>query len=76
MKDKELAKQEYLEMIKQSWTWAKLTDKEKNKFVEILEYPSSVVVIKGDYKQRWRACGALYHTYLTGLGYDDSSKWR
>jgi hypothetical protein len=75
MKDKELAKQEYLEMIKQSWTWAKLTDKEKNKFAEILEHPCSAVVIKGTYDDRWEACEALYHTFLEGLGYDPLN-WR
>lgn len=70
MKDKNLAKQEYLEMIKQSWTWAKLTEKERKKFSELLEHPCSAVVIKGNYDQRWEACEALYHTYLEGLEYD------
>ena len=75
MKDKELAKQEYLEMIKQSWTWAKLTEKEREKFSELLEHPCSAVVIKGNCNQRWNACEALYHTYLEGLGYDPL-EWR
>lgn len=70
MKDKNLAKQEYLEMIKQSWTWAKLTEKEREKFSELLEHPCSAVVIRGNYEQRWEACEAIYHTYLEGLGYD------
>lgn len=69
MKDKNLAKQEYLEMIKKSWTWAKLTEKEREKFSELLEHPCSAVVIRGNYNQRWEACEALYHTYLEGLGY-------
>ena len=69
MKDKNLAKQKYLEMIKQSWTWAKLTEQEKEKFSELLEHPCSSVVIRGNYDQRWEACEALYHTYLEGLGY-------
>jgi len=70
MKDKELAKQEYLEMIAKSWTWAKLTKQEQDKFLELLEHPCSRVVIKGNYDQRWEACEALYHTYLAGLDYD------
>jgi hypothetical protein len=57
-------------MIKQSWTWAKLTEKEREKFSELLEHPCSAVVIKGNYEQRWEACEALYHTYLEGLEYD------
>ena len=75
MKDKNLAKQEYLEMIKQSWTWAKLTEQEKEKFSELLEHPCSAVVIRGNYDQRWEACEALYHTYLEGLGYKPL-EWR
>ncbi len=69
MKDKNLAKQEYLEMIKQSWTWARLTENEKETFSSLLEHPCSAVVIRGNYDQRWEACEALYHTYLEGLGY-------
>ena len=77
MKDKNLAKQDYLEMIKQSWTWAKLTEKEKEQFKGLLEHPCSSVVIRGNYEQRWEACEALYHTYLEGLGYsNDPLEWR
>ena len=75
MKDKNLAKQEYLEMIKKSWTWAKLTEKEREKFSELLEHPCSAIVIRGNYDQRWEACEALYHTYLEGLGYTPL-EWR
>lgn len=69
MRTKEQAKQDYLDMIKQSWTWAKLTQQEKDKFLELLEHPCSAVVIKGSYEQRWQACEAIYHTFLEGLGY-------
>jgi hypothetical protein len=75
MKDKEQAKFDYLKMIGQSWTWAKITAEEKAKFLEILEHPCSGAVIKGNYDQRWEACEALYHTYLEGLGYDPL-EWR
>lgn len=70
MKDKEQAKFDYLKMIGQTWTWAKLTAEEKAKFLEVLEHPCSGAVIKGNYEQRWEACEALYHTFLEGLGYD------
>jgi hypothetical protein len=75
MKDKNLAKQDWLEMIKKSWTWARLTEKEKEKFSELLEHPCSAVVIRGNYEQRWEACEALYHTFLDALGYDPL-EWR
>ena len=70
MKDKELAVTEWLEMIKKSWTWAKLSVVEQNKFLQLLEHPCSKVVLKGSYEQRWEACEALYHTFLDALGYD------
>lgn len=69
MKDKNLAKQDYLDMIKQSWTWAKLTKEERQTFLDLLEHPCSAAVIKGTYNDRLAACEALYHTYLEGLGY-------
>lgn len=74
-KVKETAKQDYIEMIKQSWTWDRLTEKERNQFLELLEHPCTRVVVKGNYEQRWEACEALYHTFLEGLGYDPL-EWR
>ena len=70
MKDKELAQQEWLDMISKSWTWAKLTVEERAKFVALFAHPCSNVVIKGSYEQRWEACEALYHAFLEALNYD------
>jgi hypothetical protein len=75
MRANEQAKENWTEMIKQSWTWAKLTQEERTKFLELLEHPCSAVVIKGTYNQRWEACEALYHTFLEGLGYTPL-EWR
>jgi len=66
---RENAQADWTNMIVKSWTWAKLTKKEKEKFSELLKHPCTAVVIKGNYDQRWEACEALYHTYLEGLGY-------
>jgi len=77
MKANESAKESYIEMIKRSWTWNRLTQEERTKFLELLDHPCSSVVIKGTYNQRWEACEALYHTFLAGLGYDaDPLEWR
>lgn len=75
MKTKEQAKQEWLEMILKSWTWARLTEKEREQFKGLLEHPCSATVIRGTYEQRWEACEALYHTFLEGLNYDPL-EWR
>lgn len=69
MRTKEQAKQDWLTMIKGSWTWARLTENERKTFSDLLEHPCSAVVIRGNYDQRWEACEALYHTFLEGLGY-------
>ena len=73
-KDPATAVNDYLDMQKKSWTWAKMTQGEQEKFIELLEHPCSSTVIKGTYKQRYEACQALYHAYLAGLGY--TSNWR
>jgi hypothetical protein len=75
MRANEHAKENWIEMIKQSWTWGRLTQEERTKFLELLEHPCSAVVIKGTYNQRWEACEALYHTFLEGLGYKPL-EWR
>ena len=75
IKNKENAQADWIDMISKSWTWAKLTEKERKQFKGLLEHPCSAVVIKGNYEQRWEACEALYHTYLEGLDYD-SLHWR
>ena len=77
MKDKELAVKEYLVMIKNSWTWLKLTAQEQTRFLKLFEHPSPMAVIKGNYEQRWEACEALYHTFLDALGYSENPiNWR
>ena len=75
MRDKNLAKSNYLKSIEQSWTWARLTQEEKEKFIELLDHPCSGIVLRGTYDQRWQACDALYYTFLIGLGYSPLD-WR
>ena len=75
MKDKNLAKQEYLEMIQKSWTWGKLDQVERKKFLDLIEHPCASAIIKVSYEQRWDACEAIYHTFLEGLGYQPIG-WR
>ena len=75
MKEKNLAKQEYLEMIQKSWTWGKLDQVERKKFLDLIDHPCATAIIKGSYEQRWEACEAMYHAFLSGLGYD-GGMWR
>ena len=76
---KENAYSNWLEMIKESWTWKRLTEDEQKKFLQELENFcgefSSSQILKGTYDQRWSVLNALYSFYLDGLGYQPSN-WR
>lgn len=72
-KDKENALKDFLEMIKKSWTWARLTEKERKTFEEWLH--KARYELKGSYKQRWDILQNYYMMFLLGTGYEDH-KWR
>lgn len=81
-KEKEQAVFDFYGMIKESWTWARLTPAEKYKFEDILidhtefkgiNYPSNKIT--GSYQQRFRAYNVIYRAFLDGLGYDGPA-WR
>ena len=77
MKVKENVIQDYLEMIKKSWTWAKLTDEEKECFEKFLAYhPMVEEAVKGNYLQRWHSLEPIYHAFLMGCGYHNQLNWR
>ena len=76
MKDrtKENAIDNALEVIKNSWTWERLTTKERTHFIDkLLTYKSA---IKGSYYQRGEIISAMYAMYLYGLGYEPLTGWR
>lgn len=68
----ENALQDYFEnVIKKSWTWEKLTEREKFNFLYLLDFDK----IKGTKKNRIEILCLVYRAFLVGLGYD-SSDWR
>ena len=77
MKNKESVIKEYLEMIKKSWTWAKLTDEEKDWLEKLLDcHPIVEKAVKGSYKQRWNVLESIYYAFLLGCGYCNQTDWR
>ena len=74
-KNKLLAQADWTDRIIKSWTWAKLTDEEKNKFGDELNKASMQKIISGTYKQRWGILSALYSMFLDGCGYSGCN-WR
>ena len=73
MKPKENAQADWTDMIVKSWTWAKLTDEEKNRFGEEINTQEKVII--GTYRQRWEILNALYSMFLEGCGYTGVN-WR
>ena len=75
MKNKNNVFIDYLEMIKKSWTYDRMTQEEKEKIQEILTSGRIKEDIKGTYKQRYDALSTVYYAFLIGIGYDNFD-WR
>lgn len=52
-------------VIKRSWTWGKLTEEEKQRFINMTVFDS----IKGNDKTRIEWLNTIYHAYLIALMY-------
>ncbi|MDY2736882.1 hypothetical protein [Intestinibacter sp.] len=74
-KNKENAQADWTDMIIKSWTWAKLTNEEKNKFGDELNKEVTQKIISGTYKQRVAILSTLYSMFLEGCGYNGGN-WR
>lgn len=71
-KNKENAYYDFLKMVKRSWTWAKLSIEERDRFVSNIFADD----FQGRYEQRLQGYSKCYALYLYGLGYNDSPRWR
>lgn len=69
MKNKENAVQEFMEMICKSWTWKRLTDKERKAFEESVKWGVNQKIIAGTWHHRWMICQAMYESFLAALEY-------
>ena len=69
--EKEKAVEEFYKMIKQSWTWARLTQKERERFYECIELST----LFGTFAQRWTQLNDIYFSFLMGVGYSYDN-WR
>ena len=72
---KENAQADWTSMIIKSWTWAKLTNEEKNRFGDEVNKEITRKVVVGSYRQRWEILNALYSMFLEGCGYNGMN-WR
>lgn len=74
-KNKEAATTDYIEMIKGSWTWDRLSTFERRAFLKSIEGAENLKQIHGNYEQRWMICEAMYTTFLNALCYAPTG-WR
>lgn len=73
--EKEKARDEFFDMIRQSWTYARLTDKEKARFKEVLFSKRTEDCLRGTFRQRWEILQTIYHSFLMALDYNPTN-WR
>ena len=69
MKDKENVLSDYLDMIFKSWTYERLTDEEKTRYIDMVNSSRTKDILKGDYRTRWNILDGLYSAYLMALDY-------
>ena len=69
---KEQAQADYIAMIRNSWTFQRMTQEEQDKAIKALHCHD---MLQGSYKQRWYTMEAVYWAYLLGIGYD-GAQWR
>lgn len=75
MKNKETAKQDFVKMIKNSWTYNRMTQEEKDACLSCFTTMKVEKAMKGTYENRWSVLHALYEAYLKGIGYNGWN-WR
>ena len=73
---KENVLNDFILMIENSWTYARLTEEEKERLKTVLFDDIRVEeALKGTCKQRRAILHAIYSTFLTAIGYNGFS-WR
>ena len=76
MKNKDNVLYDFNDMIKNSWTYEKMTEDEQNNWFEkVVNNVRTEKCLKGTYIQRWEILQAMYNAYLVGIGYTDFN-WR
>lgn len=75
MRDKTTVLNDFKDMIYKSWTYARLTEKEKENLHKTFNEVSTQEALKGSYIQRWHILQAIYSSYLNALEYDPIN-WR
>ena len=67
---KENATRDYIDAIRKSWTYARMTEDEQKRCEAMIYSNVTQNAVKGAYLQRWDALQAVYSAFLDGIGYD------
>ncbi len=73
--EKEQVIEKFAKMIEQSWTYEKMTKKEKENWQRVINSSRLEKAVKGTTKQRWETLQAIYESFLFALGYENGL-WR
>nr|DAE28899.1 MAG TPA: hypothetical protein [virus sp. ctmTa7] len=68
----EVTNKYFQNVIKNSWTWQRLTEEEKQRFVNLDVFNE----IKGNKDAREQWLFTIYAGFLTGVGFNGSIRWR
>ena len=61
------AKKDFIKMLQESWPWKKLTDEQKNIYLDLLEAQITEEAVKGTYYQRWSIYQVTWSYFLKGI---------
>ena len=71
---KENAFSDFMDMIRNSWTYDRMTNDEKERLYKAFEWVECCG-LAGTYKQRFAILHIAYNAFLQGIGYTDFN-WR
>ena len=73
---KENAVRDFLQNIVNSWTWKKLTEREKKEITERIQLAEERHIISGTYAQREKLALEMYDIYMMGQTSAAPERWR
>lgn len=66
---------DFMDMIKKSWTYNKMTSEEKKRLHDVFNDIRLSKALKYNHNHKWDILQAVYASYLQGIGYTDFN-WR
>lgn len=73
--DKKNALPKFWDITKKSWTYEKLTKKEKEKLKEVIFSTRTENALRGSFQERWDILQSIYFGFLMALDYEPIN-WR